>query len=438
MKNNKKLLLLKISIPALVIGTCIGVEHYFNTKAAGVSEKPVTIVEESVNTASSKPLQIINKQEYKNIPGLSEISGFSENDEVILSIGMTKEELKKKYKDIKFDKMTDKEREDFYNDQYGNLYKVNLNTMEKITLKDSNEHINSKSIKAGISPQGKNIDYLLKGSSKIYNLKTGEVKDYGQSHKDHWTGGVWSKDGNFVINYVDAEGGLEIYNVKENKGEIIKINKDGLHISVIPGFFSEDGKEIYFIGEEKGNKGDERRQGIYKVNAASKKIDPVMVLPYVDRSKKNFVESCIPSAVYEVLNGGKSILLEGIINGESGTYMYDVENKKFNRVISHIKSEEGDFGSPFYLSPDKTKVVYVNRAKENGKECWNLYAARINENNFTNRICLAKDIDLGGSVPNWAHWSSDGKKVMFYRADTKVEDKIAYSDKNIINVITIK
>lgn len=418
------------------MGTCIGTEYFFNTKEAKASEKPVVIAEELANTANDKPLQIINKQEYKNIPGLFEIFYFSENDEVILSIGMTKEELNKKYKDSKLDKLTDKEIEDFYNDQFGNVYKINLNTMEKIALKDGGGYIANRSIKAGISPQGKNIDYLLKGNSKIYNIKTGEIKSYGQNHKDNCTGGVWSKDGNFIINYV--EGSLEVYNVKENKGEMIQINRYNFHISTIPGFFSEDGKDVYFIGEEKGNKGDERRQGIYKVNVGTKEIKPVILLPYVDRTKKNFQESCIPSGVYEILNGDKSILLEACINGESGTYMYDVENKKFNRVISHMKSKEGDSSSPFWISPDKTKVVYVNRAKENDKECWNLYAARINENNFTNRICIAKDIDLGGSLPNWTHWSNDGKKVIFYKEDTKVEDGVAYSDKNIINVITIK
>ncbi|BDR63334.1 TolB-like translocation protein [Clostridium tetani] len=436
MHTKRKALILKISIPALILGTCIGTEYFFNTKAAEVSEKPVVIAEELANTANNKPLQIINKQEYKNIPGLLQVLDFSEDDEVILSIGMTKEELKKKYKDFKLDKLTDKERKDFYNDQYGNVYKVNLNTMEKIALKDGGGYIASRSIKAGISPQGKNMDYLLNGSSKIYNIKTGEIKSYGQNHKDNWTGGIWSKDGNFIINYV--EGGLEVYNVNENKVEMIQIDRDNFYISAIPGFFSEDGKDVYFIGEEKGNKGDERRQGIYKVNVNTKKIDSVMLLPYVDRTKRNFKESCIPSAVYEILNGGKSILLEAYINGESGTYMYDVENKKFNRVISHINSKEGDFASPFLISLDKTKVVYVNRDKENNKECWNLYVARINENNFTNRICIAKDIELGGSVPNWAHWSNDSKKVIFYKADTKVEDRVAYSDKNIINVITIK
>ncbi|BDR66042.1 hypothetical protein N072000002_02740 [Clostridium tetani] len=436
MHTKRKALILKISIPALILGTCIGTEYFFNTKAAEVSEKPVVIAEELANTANNKPLQIINKQEYKNIPGLLQVLDFSEDDEVILSIGMTKEELKKKYKDFKLDKLTDKEKKDFYNDQYGNVYKVNLNTMEKIALKDGGGYIASRSIKAGISPQGKNMDYLLNGSSKIYNIKTGEIKSYGQNHKDNWIGGIWSKDGNFIINYV--EGGLEVYNVNENKVEMIQIDRDNFYISTIPGFFSEDGKDVYFIGEEKGNKGDERRQGIYKVNVNTKKIDSVMLLPYVDRTKRNFKESCIPSAVYEILNGGKSILLEAYINGESGTYMYDVENKKFNRVISHINSKEGDFASPFWISPDKTKVVYVNRAKENDKECWNLYVARINENNFTNRICIAKDIELGDSVPNWAHWSNDGKKVIFYKADTKVEDRVAYSDKNIINVITIK
>ncbi|WP_027626013.1 TolB family protein [Clostridium lundense] len=436
MKSNKKLLLIKISIPVLVVGTCIGVEHFINTKAVGISEKPVIIVEESVNSTNSKPLQVINKQEYKNIPGLYEVYGFSENDEVILSIGMTKDELKKKYKDFKLDKMSNEKRDNFYKDQYGNLCKLNLNTMEKTILKDNNEYINNNTVKAEISPGGKNITYLLNGKSKIYNLKTGEIKSCGISHNDNWTDGVWSKDGNFIINF--AGNGLEIYNVNENKGEVVNINKEGFYISVIPGFFSEDGKDIYFIGEEKGHKGDERRQGIYKLNVASKKIDPIMLLPYVDRTKKDFIENCIPSAQYEILNNGKSILLQAIINGEDGTYMYDVENKKFNRVISHMKSKEGGFSSPCYLSPDRTKVVYVNRGKENGKECWNLYAARINENNFTNRICLAKDIDLGGRVPNWVQWSHDGKKIMFYKADTKFEDRVAYSDKNIINVITIK
>ncbi|KAJ50738.1 WD40 repeat protein [Clostridium tetanomorphum] len=436
MNTKRKGLILKVSIPALIIGSCVGVEYFFTTKAQGISEKPIIMVQDSLNIPNNNPLQIINKQEYKNIPGLYEVYGFSENDEVILSIGMTKDELKKKYKDFKLDKMPNEKIDNFYKDQYGNLYKLNLNTMEKTILKDNNEYINNNTVKAEISPRGKNIAYLLNGKSKIYNLKTDEIKSCGISHNDNWTDGVWSKDGNFIINF--AGSGLEIYNIKANKGEIININKEGFYISIIPGFFSEDGKEIYFIGEEKGNKGDERRQGIYKINVVSKKIDSIMLLPYVDRTKKDFIENCIPSAQYEILNNGKSILLQAIVNGEDGTYMYDVENKKFNRVIFHMKSKEGGFSSPCYVSPDRTKVVYVNRAKENGKECWNLYAARINENNFTNRICLAKDIDLGGRVPNWVHWSHDGKKIMFYKADTKFEDRVAYSNINIINVITIK
>ncbi|CDI48499.1 hypothetical protein BN906_00464 [Clostridium tetani 12124569] len=113
MHTKRKALILKISIPALILGTCIGTEYFFNTKAAEASEKPVVIAEELANTANNKPLQIINKQEYKNIPGLLQVLDFSEDDEVILSIGMTKEELKKKYKDFKLDKLRDKEKKIF-------------------------------------------------------------------------------------------------------------------------------------------------------------------------------------------------------------------------------------------------------------------------------------------------------------------------------------
>lgn len=180
------------------------------------------------------------------------------------------------------------------------------------------------------------------------------------------------------------------------------------------------------------------------MNSNTGKIEDVMILPYVDRTsnkfgKSNYKENFIPSVEYYVLDEGKRILFEGILDDVDGTYIYDVEKKEFHMTITHIDFKEGYFSSPCYLSPDKTKVVYMNRANENGKEVWNLYAAKVNGNSFTSRVLIKKDINLASSLSNIVQWSQDSKKILFFSTgEVEVKNGFAINDKSVVNLITFK
>ena len=56
----------------------------------------------------------------------------------------------------------------------------------------------------------------------------------------------------------------------------------------------------------------------------------------------------------------------------------------------------------------------------NNKKQLNLYAAKINGNSLTSKICVCKDIHLSGStnisgaINNAVQWSGDSKKILFF------------------------
>ncbi|WP_097026865.1 hypothetical protein [Clostridium peptidivorans] len=446
MKKNIRGTILKIAIPVVLIGGTFILERMFNAKAEDFTNSAKVISEDNsqISIVDDKPLEIADKKSYGNIQGLSESFGFISNNEVIAGIGLSKEEFYKKYtKDS--NKMTSDESNNAYEDMYGKVYKVKLDTLEKTPIKSNDKLISTRLVISGLSPDRTKFNF--QDLSKVYNYNLTKdnfqaIKDVNIAEEEH---GNWSEDSKCFIGYKD--GDLELYNTETGTTKIVKVKSDDLYISAIPSFYSENGEEIYFIGEEKQNssgKGDPRRQGIYKVNSRTGKVEDVMLLSYVDRTsnkfgKSNYKENCIPSVEYYVLDEGKRILFEGILDDEDGTYIYDVEKKEFHKVINHLDSKEGSFSSPCYVSPDKTKVVYLNRANEGGKEVWNLYAAKINGNSFTSRILIKKDINLVSSLYNAVQWSQDSKQILFFDTDkSEVKNGFVINDKAVVNLVTFK
>lgn len=441
MNVRNKMLLIKISIPVLIIGGGFGVDKLFRTQAEDLSSKPIIVAEDSsaLPAVDEKPLEIINKKAYGNVEGFSENLGFIGEDEALVGIGMTIEEFYKKYPD-KIDSKDNKKIDDAYNNQYGNMYRLKLSTLEKKPL-----NIKTRSLLSDIVLNADKVSYSADNKVFIYDFKENTNKELIDTSKeqnasmaDHT--GNWSKDGKCLISY--ENGDLKVYNAKDNSTKTLKVKSSSLWISIIPSFYSEDGEDIYFIGvQPKGNELRYQRQGIFKINSSSGKIDEVLVLPYRDTSNSNYKDySGIPSGDYTVLDGGKRILLNATINGVDGGYIYDLDNKKFYNVIQHtVKSKEGSYGTPMWVSPDKTKVIYMNRTVENNKEQWNLYAAKINGNNLTNRISLYKDINFSGSLNTCVQWSSDSKKILFFTYGKLIEkNQFVFSDKNEVNIITFK
>lgn len=244
---------------------------------------------------------------------------------------------------------------------------------------------------------------------------------------------------NYGISQMDMYQ-MYAYSKKYNTGEIYLLYpiNDDLKVSLIPSFYSEDGQDIYIIGKK--YKKELYAEGIFKVNSNTEKIEEVFLLPYVDTKSTDYRKySGIIGDVtdYYIFEDGNKIMFSGTIEGVDGTYIYNVEDNKFYNVIPHtVTGEEGSYVSFVWLSPDKTKVIYMNRAIEDDEEHWNLYAANVNGSSLTNRMCIYKDINLCGEN---VVWSPDSKKILFFTADEeRMINYVPFPNKNEINIITFK
>jgi hypothetical protein len=440
MRSKKVVLFIKIAIPIVIIGGCLGVERVLSVKVENFSSKIIVVSEDNSSLiAEDKPLEIVSKQSYGNVEGFSENLGFISDDEALVGIGISREDFYKKYPK-EFDKENendDKANDNANNDIYGNIYRLKLSTLERKPLS-----IETRNLYSDFVPNVNKINYVKDNNYSIYDLKKDSISVYKKASDMEGSENVgnWSKDGNYLISY--DNGDLNLYNVKDNSSKKLKIKNDNLYISMIPSFYSEDGEEIYFIGGQHKNK-DSRyeRQGIYKINSSNGETEEMLVLPYRDTQGSDYSkESSIPFNDYCVLDGGKKIIINAIIEGEDGTYIYDVDNKKFYNVVPHIvKAKEGSYCSSIWVSPDKTKVIYMNMALENNKEQWNLYAAQINENSLTSKICIYKNINISGSLDKSIQWSGDSKKILFFNGNEEIEkNNFSFKDKNEVNIITFK
>lgn len=436
MKDMKKTLL-KIGVPVVLAAGCISSIYFFNTKSYTISDNTVVVCEDasSLNVTDSKPLQIVQRQKTENINGLHEIYVFNDNIEVFVGIGLTRKEFEEKYKDKHLVDMTNEEINQAENDIYGKVYRLNLSTLEKTPLKNGKEIINE--VTTGISPDRTKFVYMLNGKQYIYDIKN----DTNTAFFDKKYSGSWSKDSNFIINgtfgFGVSKDALYVYDVKEKITKKIELKGDDVDLSSIPSFYSDNGREIYFIGAQSAQ-GSIRRSVIFKVNTETEKAEPVMILPYTDHSKPGTDESYngLLSNDYNIIDGGKKIIFVGILKGEDGIFIYDIESDKYNKVVS---ATEDGASVCYWISPDKSKLIYATPEDKGDKRYWNMYAAKINGNELVNRICLSKCVDLGGSIPNMVHWSTDSKKIVFFE-ENSVHNKNGFdlSDKNIINVITFK
>jgi len=428
MKKEKTMLLIKIAIPVFILGVGFGADRYLTLQGKASMDNPIVVSADS-SALTDKPLEIVSKQCYENVEGFSENLGFINDDEAVVGVGLTSTEFNKKYPN-KIDTNDNDAMDKAHDDFYGYLYKIKLSTMEKAPL-------NIKTLNSAVLSNMSKVSFVKDNNFLIYDLNnaSNNICENADINSIKMNGGDWSEDGNCYMTYSE-NGDLDVYNVKTKSLKKLKVKSKNFWITSTRGFYSENGENIYFLATQNKD-GDLKyqRQGIFKINS-SENMNEVLVLPFHDPLNKDSKVSSIND--FCVLDGGRKILLDGSIEGQYGDFIYDSETKKFYNVVAHTAvSKEGAYASPFWVSPDKTKVIFMNLEVINGKDQWNLYAAKLNRNTFSDKICLYKDVNLSNSLD--VKWSKDSKKILFFTGVNPIKgNNYIFNEKNQVNIITFK
>lgn len=453
MKQKAKNILIIIGIPVFIIVGCLGLDKLITAHGQSISQKPEVVWKDSsaLPLTDDKPLEIVSKKTYGNVQGFSENFGFINSNEAIVGIGMGREEFYKKYtKDGS--KMIGEESGEASDDIEGRVYKLNLTTFEKTPLS-----IETKNVIEAVVPNINKLNYVKDNKYNLYDVNTNkniEYDNFKEDCKTSWNSN-WSEDGSYLIK--QQNNNIILYNIKNDSSKEIQVDKKYVEMVSMQNFYSKDGEYIYFIGEQyKDSDKNYKRQGVFKVNSKTEKIDEVLVLPYIDVKSGRYVGIRLPimgfigknnfamnglslNNIYGILDNGKKIIFDGILNNNEGLYIYDVETRKFYNVINHVNAKEGKYALPFWVSPDKSKIIYENIVIKNNKDQWNLYAAKINGNNLTDRKLLAENINILGNIYNEVQWSPDSKSILYFTGKNQTtKNGFTFMDKNEVNIVTFK
>jgi hypothetical protein len=319
-------------------------------------------------------------------------------------------------------------------DRRGKIYKVKLSNLEKDLLNDE-----ITPMLGALLPYSNKMIYNKDDSNYIYDLKDKSSSVYFKRNTtlENDGNGIsrWSQDGNYLMIY--NNGDIDLYNVKDKSTKKLKVKSDGLFISTCSSLYSDDGNYVYFIGQESKNKYDKfseiRRTGLFKIDTNTGKIEETLTFPYLKVGTEEY-ESYRINDSYSVFDNGKKILFSGDINNTAGVYIYDTDFKKFYTVVMAKKPKTDRGSNHIYISPDKTKIAYLDLSDENKTNHWDLYVAKIDGNNLTSKICVSKDIQIEGDI----QWSGDSKKLLYFNQSDNIDKNgFFFNEKNELNVVTL-
>ncbi|AOY77780.1 TolB family protein [Clostridium formicaceticum] len=388
------------------------------------------------NDEEDKPLQIVAKEEIDGIEGISEFMGAMGNNEVIARIGLGRAGIEELYNQYSkpFEK---KEEVDFINRAKGPLFKINLTTLEKTPLKTDEVAFDPIEMSPILSPDGRklmHIPYVWDESVEVikpaivYDLRNQSVTnidaniDSDMAPEDVFYRG-WSKDSKYIVGFgiEDEEQSIITFEVENNQFQKFKMDSDVFRINPLGHIFSEDGKEIFFVGWEN------ETPGIYKLGVDSGNVELAMALP--DEGEENFVRNY----PYRIIDGGNRIVFLGNIRGKNGLYIYHDDRKSFTKI-----AEGGGASIPFSISPDNKKIIYATYFRnENSRRFWKIYAAKIVEDALENRILISEDVAEYPGMPIIS-WSGDSRSVVMYEPQIFTLDSRVFVERGIIRKIRFK
>ena len=167
MKSKKVEVLIKAIIPVIIIAGCFGIEKVISMGTEKSFDKPIIVNSDDLSqNDNTDSLEVLSKESFGDVKGLTENFGFKSDNEILLGIGLTREEFYKKYpKELdKGDEKNNKLLEEQTNDAYcGRVYEFNLADSTKKSL-----DIDVRDLYSDLVSERNNITYVKDNKYYIY------------------------------------------------------------------------------------------------------------------------------------------------------------------------------------------------------------------------------------------------------------------------------
>lgn len=402
---------------------------YSYSKPLMTSNKSVVVSDnksKAVNLDEDKPLQVVKSEKTDAIEGFNTMMGLLTENEAVIKVGMNRNDIEERLK--KLPKYNQAEEAKFLNDAKGKTYKLNLSTLERSPINFEDWGI--------ISPDKTKYAYMTDENGKqafyIVDIKSNSKK------RINMNGTImlpqWDKDSKYVVGlYFSNHPYIVVYDVENDK--VKEFKDDSININPLSGVYSSNGKDIYFVGTNNNGKNTKETivtQGVYKLNTADGKMEPIMLLPAAEASSP---KNRISNRGFAVIDEGQKVVFDGHLNGDNGLFIHDVKSKKTNKITE----SPGTSFIPFWISPDENKIIYATYSGKDSTGVWSISAAKIKGNELVNKILLVKDLNYYNMIPQkpvW--WNNDSNKVTIFESKNFTLDTRVFVEKGIIHSIYFK
>lgn len=375
MKVNKKGILLKVIIPAVIIaGTAAGI-FFQGRSAAKIKDETIVVMKDVSKTDAEKdnPLRIEKGEKIE----------FKEKIRDIIALSNANSSLIEKDNEIYLMNLKDKSIKNIL---------TKFKTFEIITASES----------------GKKILYEDKANN-VY------AYDFALNKSTLLFKSVGKRDEGSDVQFADAEGrfavlfrffpksGFVVANCETGESKKVDLNNKELKSNFI---YTMDGKEIYFrAGNKKENKSE-----LSVINLdESEEIKSVF-----ENGESNIFHM-------DIINDGKSMIFSGEYNKEEGIFIYDLEKKSIVKVVSGGKDNEGVWCPTYSLSPDQKRIVFDMITNEPGLN--NIFVAKLEENELQSKTLIMEKVDLGAVIMISTNWNQDSNSFLVKKMDYSNSDK---------------
>lgn len=210
------------------------------------------------------------------------------------------------------------------------------------------------------------------------------------------------------ISYFDNNS-LTLKIIESSEGEIQLIDLTGIlkHGSYARPKAYTNGESLYIAIDS------QNKLAIYQFNEEGSLIEKLL-FPHKEDTILDF----------QVINGGKQLIFNGVYNKLSGVFLYDLTDASLTRLVSGGKTSEGEWIPSYTISPDESRIAFSLEIEEQGDHVTNYYLAGISDAKLINTVRIIENENLPAVISMMAHWSPDSNNLFIKKTAQSGQSRI--------------